>query len=99
MRTLLLSNINMQPIVPFLRPWDVICGDFNTMLIELSNPASQAASSEFEQILCLFDTASLLGGAVYGEGAPEQCRGLVLALDDFCGRHPGKTVIANMFCC
>lgn len=99
MRTLLLSNVNMQPLVAFLKPWNVVCGEFNSILLELSNPGSRAASAEFEQILCLFDTDSLLGGAFYGEGEPEQSSEFLLALEDFCAKHPGKTVIANTFCC
>ncbi len=26
MRALLLSNVNMQPIAAFLKPWEVVCG-------------------------------------------------------------------------
>ena len=34
MRTLLLSKcLYMQPIVSFLKPWKVVCGEYNSILI------------------------------------------------------------------
>lgn len=99
MRTLLLSNINMQPLVAFLKPWEVICGEFNSMLLDLSNPASPAGSADFSRILCLFDTDTLMGDAFYGEGAPEQCESFLTAIESFCATHPEKVVMANTFCC
>ncbi len=55
MRTLLLSNVNMQPIVSFLKPWEVVCGEYNSILIDLSNPAFlQPTRPIFTQVLCLF---------------------------------------------
>src|ERR1700728_1907712 len=98
MRTLLLSNINMQPLIGFLKPWDMSCGEFNSMLMDLSNPASPAASDEFARILCLYDSDALMGDALYGEGAPEQCNHFLTAIEGFCASHPQKTVIANTFC-
>jgi FkbH-like protein len=98
MRTLLLSNTNMQPLVAFLKPWEVVCGEFNSMLLDLSNPESPAASAEYGRILCLFDSDSLLGDAFHGEGAPEQCETFLAALDRFCATHPDKNVMANTFC-
>jgi FkbH-like protein len=98
MRTLLLSNINMQPLIGFLKPWDMACGEFNSMLMDLSNPASPAASDEFARILCLYDSDALMGDALYGEGAPEQCNHFLTAIEGFCASHPQKTVIANTFC-
>jgi FkbH-like protein len=98
MRALLLSNINMQPLVSFLKPWEVNSGEFNSILLDLANPASPAASAEFSHILCLYDTDALLGDALYGEGAPEQCESLLAALESYCIAHPEKIVVANTFC-
>jgi FkbH-like protein len=98
MRTLLLSNINMQPLVVFLKPWEVVCGEFNSMLLNLSNPASAAASNEFGRILCIYDSDTLLGEAFYGDGAPEQCDLFLDTLEKFCAAHPEKVVVANTFC-
>ena len=98
MRTLLLSNINMQPLVAFLKPWDATCGEFNSMLLDLSNPASAAASSEFSRILCIYDSDTLMGDAFYGEGVPEQCDLFLATLELFCAAHRDKVVIANTFC-
>jgi len=98
MRTLLLSNINMQPLVAFLKPWDVVCGEFNSMLLDLSNPASAAASPEFGRILCLYDTDTLLGDAFYGEGAPVQCELFLDELELFAKAHPDKVIVATTFC-
>jgi len=99
MRTLLLSNINMQPLVAFLKPWEVTCGEFNSMLLDLCNLISPASSAEFTRILCLYDSDALMGDALYGEGTPEQCDSFLIALESFCARHPEKVVIANTFCC
>lgn len=98
MKTMLLSNINMQPLVTFLAPWDVTVGEFNSLILDLANPSSLAYSPEFTHILCLFDTDSLLGDTFYGEGAPEQCEFLLQALDSFCQRDPGKIVVSTTFC-
>jgi FkbH-like protein len=97
MRTMLLSNINMQPLVPFLKPWDVSCGEFNSILLDLSNPASPAATREFGRTLCLFDSDTMMGDALFGEGKPEQCELFLGALAAFCAAHPEKIVIANTF--
>lgn len=98
MRTLLISNINMQPLVAFLKPWEVTCGEFNSILMDLSNPASPAGSNEFNHILCLYDSDTMMGDAFYGEGTPEQCESFLAALESFCIAHPEKVVITNTFC-
>jgi FkbH-like protein len=98
MRTLLLSNINMQPLVAFLKPWETTCGEFNSILLDLSNPASPASSPEFRCILCINDGDSMMGDAFYGEGTPEQCESFLDVLNSFCAVHPEKLVIANTFC-
>ena len=36
MKLLLLSNINMRPLVGQLAPWDVACGSYNSMLADLA---------------------------------------------------------------
>jgi len=98
MRTLLLSNINMQPLVAFLKPWETTCGEFNSILLDLSNPASPASSADYDCILCLNDSDSMMGGAFYGEGTPEQCELFLDVLNSFCSAHAEKLVIANTFC-
>jgi len=98
MKVLLLSNINMQPLVQFLNPWDVTVGEFNSLILDLSNPSSLAQSPEYSHILCLYDTDSLLGEALYGEGTPEQCEFYLEALELFCLAQAGKVVITNTFC-
>ena len=98
MKTLLLSNINMQPLVPLMRPAEVVCGEFNSILMDLLNPASPAASAEFGRILCLFDTDALLGDGAFGEDVPDQCAAMIDALEGFCARQPGKIVVATTFC-
>jgi FkbH-like protein len=97
MKTMLLSNVNMRPLVAFLRPWETTCGEFNSILLDLSDPASPAGSSEFGQILCLCDTDAMMGGALYGQGEPEQCEAFLNALESFSNKHSGKLVIANTF--
>jgi FkbH-like protein len=98
MRGLLLSNCNMQPLISFLKPWDIVCGEFNSIIMDLVNPDSQAASPEFDQILCLFDGDAMLAEARYGNGTPDQCESFLAALESFCGAHPDKTVVSNTFC-
>jgi FkbH-like protein len=98
MRTLLLSNINMQPLVAFLKPWEIVCGEFNSILVDLSNPASQAGSADFSRILCLYDSDTMMGDAFYGDGTPDQCELFLAALESFCAAHPEKVVVANTFC-
>jgi predicted enzyme involved in methoxymalonyl-ACP biosynthesis len=98
MKVLLLSNINMQPLVPFLNPWDVTVGEFNSLILDLANVMSPAHSPDFSHILCLYDTDSLMGEVLYGEGAPEQCEFYLQALESFCQAQPGRIVITNTFC-
>ena len=98
MNFLLLSNVNMQPLVRLLKPWPVSCGSYNSMLGDLSAVDSPAANPNVTHVLCLYDTDALLGDALHGEGPPEQAETFLSALDDFCGRHPGKVAIANTFC-
>src|SRR5579863_7137107 len=98
MRTLLISNVNMQPLAASLRPWDVVCGEFNSILLDLSNSASAAASSEFGRVLCIYDSDTLMGETFYGNGAPEQCDLFLEAVEGFCRAHSDKTVITHTFC-
>jgi FkbH-like protein len=98
MKTLLLSNINMQPLVPMLRPAEVVVGNYNSILMDLVDPGSPAASDAFGRILCLFDTDALLGDAAFGEPVPDQCEAMIAALDGFCARNPGKIVVSTTFC-
>jgi FkbH-like protein len=97
MKAILLSNINMQPLVRALRPWEVSVGTYNSMLVDLSTAGSPATAPGVTHVLCLYDSDTLMGDALYGGGPPEQCEIFVQALDAFCARHPDKTVIANLF--
>jgi FkbH-like protein len=98
MRTLLLSNVNMQPLMAFLKPWDVVCGEFNSMLLDLSNSVSAAAAPEFRRILCLYDSDTLMGDALYGNGPPKQCDLFLETVERFCNSYPDKIVITHTFC-
>jgi FkbH-like protein len=98
MRLLLLSNINMQPLVRTLAPWDVACGLYNSMLADLSTTTSAAAAPSVSHVLCMFDTDTLMGQAIYGDGPADQCDVFLAALDGFCKQHPDKIVVTNTFC-
>lgn len=97
MKALLLSNINMQPLVRALRPWDVATGAYNSMVSDLAAAQSPASAPDLTHVLCLYDSDTLMGEAFYGDGLPEQCDRFLQALDGFCGRHADKVVVANMF--
>jgi FkbH-like protein len=97
MKIALLSNINMQPLVRAIRPWDVACGAYNSMLSDLSIATSPAAAPAVTHVFCLYDSDTLMGDAFYGGGAPEQCEHFLRALDVFCERHSDKVVLANLF--
>jgi FkbH-like protein len=97
MKAILLSNINMQPLVRALRPWDVSVATYNSMLAELATVASPASAPAVTHVLCLYDSDLLMGDAFYGGGPPEQCELFLAALDGFCARHADKVVVANMF--
>jgi FkbH-like protein len=97
MKAILLSNINMQPLVRGLRPWDIAVGTYNSMLADLSTAGSPASVAEMTHVFCLYDSDTLMGEAFYGGGAPEQCEMFLQALDGFCARHTDKVVIANLF--
>jgi FkbH-like protein len=97
MKAILLSNINMQPLVRALRPWDVSAGTYNSMLADLSTVGSLACGADLTHVICLYDSDTLMGDAFYGGGPPAQCEGLLQALDGFTTRHPGKLVVANLF--
>jgi FkbH-like protein len=98
MRFLLLSNVNMQPLSAALKPFDVACGAHNSLLADLSTASSPATAADVTHVLCLFDTDAMMGDALYGSGAPEQCEMFLAALESYCGRHPEKVVVANTFC-
>jgi FkbH-like protein len=98
MRLLLLSNINMQPLVGQLAPWDVACGSYNSMLGDLATATSAAAARDISHVVCMFDTDSLMGEALYGAGSADQCDLFLAALDAFCERHPDKVIVTNTFC-
>ena len=36
MKVLLLSNINMRPLISQLAPWETTCGSYNSMLADLA---------------------------------------------------------------
>ena len=97
MKAILLSNINMQPLLRALRPWDVTAGTYNSMLADLSTVDSLAAGANVTHVICLCDSDTLMGEAFYGGGPPEQCERFLQALDNFCTRHPDKVVVANLF--
>jgi len=98
MKTLLLSNINMQPLVGLLKPSEVVCGEYNSLLMDLVDPASRASSDEFDRVLCLFDTDALMGDGAFGEDVPDHCARLIDAIQGFCARNPGKIVLTHTFC-
>ncbi len=97
MKTILLSNINMQPLASALRPWDVVVGAYNSMLADLSAADSPASSQDITHVICLYDSDMLMGDGFYGDGPPEQCEKFLQALDSFCARHIDKVVVANLF--
>jgi FkbH-like protein len=98
MKILLLSNVNMQPLQACLKPLDVECGAYNSMLAELSTVGSSATAADKTHVLCIFDADTMMGDALYGSGTPDQCLIFLDALESFCSRHPEKVVVANTFC-
>lgn len=98
MKFLLLSNVNMEPLVRHLKPWEVVCGPYNSMLANLSASDGLGSAADITHLLCLYDTDALLGDAFYGAGAPDQCEEFIGALDRFCARCPDKVVITHTFC-
>ncbi len=97
MKAILLSNINMTPLVRALKPWDVAAGDYNSMLADLSAAQSPAAAQDLTHVICLYDSDMLMGDALYGDGPPEQCERFLQAIDSFCSRHIDRVVVANLF--
>jgi FkbH-like protein len=98
MKVFLTSNVNMQPLVRRLRPWDVVCGTYNSLLGDLATNGSPATAADITHLLCLYDTDSLMGDTLYGAGPPEQCELLLAAVDGFCSRNPDKIVVTHRFC-
>ena len=98
MKFLLLSNVNVQPLVAPLKPCDAECGGYNSLLADLATAGSPAAAADVTHVVCVFDTDTMMGEALYGAGAPEQCEAFLSALEGFCDRHPEKVIIANTFC-
>jgi FkbH-like protein len=98
MKMLLLSNINMRPLISQLAPWETTCGSYNSMLADLAASTSAAAAPDISHVICIFDTDTLLGEALYGAGPTDQCDLLLTALESFCERHPQKIVVTNTFC-
>lgn len=94
----LLSNVTMQPLIASLTPLDVTAGEFGSLIVELIDPDSVAASAGVSPVLCVFDTDALLGEAFYDSAAPTQAEPFLDALESFCAAHPEKVVLANTFC-
>ncbi len=97
MKALLLSNINMQPLVRALKPWGVTFGTYNSMLADLSAAGSAATAEDITHVFCFYDSEMLMGEAFYGAGSPDQCEQFLHALESFCARHTTKIVVANTF--
>jgi FkbH-like protein len=97
MQAILLSNVNMEPLLRALRPWNSVAGAYNSMLADLSTVDYPAARPNVTHVVCLYDSDALMGDALYGGAPPEQCEALLQALDGFCARHPDKVVVANLF--
>jgi hypothetical protein len=66
MKILLISNINMQPLARLLKPSEVSCGAYNSMLADLGAIDSPAGKGEFSHILCVYDSDTLMGEALHG---------------------------------
>jgi FkbH-like protein len=98
MKVLLLSNINMRPLMSQLVPWETACGSYNSMLADLATTTSAAAAGDVSHVVCIFDTDTLLGEALYGAGSADQCDVFLTVLESFCERHPEKIVVTNTFC-
>ena len=98
MKSLLLSNVNMQPLLARLKPVAAECGGYNSLIADLATAGSAATAPDVTHVLCISDTDTMMADALYGAGAPEQCEMFLDALDGFCRRHPEKTVVANTFC-
>ena len=97
MKPILLSNINMQPLVRALRPWEVLVRTHNSMLADLSTAQSPASAADVTHVICLCDSDTLMGEAFYGGAPSGQCEMFLEALDGFCARHIDKVVVANLF--
>jgi FkbH-like protein len=97
-KLLLLSNVNMEPLVRHLKPWEVACAPYNSMLVNLSASDGLASAADITHLLCIYDTEALMGDALYGAAAPAQCEAFLGALDNFCARCPDKVVITHTFC-
>src|ERR1700744_5272504 len=98
MKFLLLSNVNMQPLATSLKPSEVACGAYNSLLADLATAGSPASAPDVSHVLCMVDSDTMLNGTLHGDGAAEQCGTFVDALDGFCARNPAKTVVAHTFC-
>jgi FkbH-like protein len=98
MKYLLLSNVNMQPLLARLKPVAAECGAYNSLIADLATAGSPATAPDVTHVLCLFDTDTLMADALYGAAPPAQCEMFLDALAGFCRRHPEKIVVANTFC-
>jgi FkbH-like protein len=88
----------MQPLVQFLKPWDVVSGAYNAILADLTAIDSRASQRDITHVLCLYDAGALMGDALYGFGEAAQCEALLTALDGYCARQPEKVVVTHTFC-
>jgi FkbH-like protein len=68
------------------------------MLANLSASDGLGSAADITHLLCLYDTDALMGEALYGAAAPDQCEAFLDALDNFCARWPDKVVVTNTFC-
>jgi FkbH-like protein len=98
MKFLLLSNVNMQPLAASLKPSEVVCGAYNSLLADLATEGSPAGAADVSHVLCVFDSDTMMSGALHGDGDPVQCAMFIDALDGFCARNPAKTIVAHTFC-
>jgi FkbH-like protein len=98
MRALLLSNMNMRPLEHFFGPGEITCREPGSLLGDLTVEDSPAASRDFRELICIFDSDGMAGEAFYGQGPPSQSEAFLGAVDSFSRRHPEKPLVLNTFC-
>jgi FkbH-like protein len=95
MRTRLISNTTIAPLLPYLGAWTATAGEVTSLIGELVDPASPAAADDVTHVVCIADADSLVGTAAFDAHAPNEGEVFLAALERFAGAHPKKTIVVT----
>lgn len=88
MKVLVLSNVNLAPLVSKIPGHEISVGDYGDVLRALADPSSPASSSDVDAVAVIVDADEMLASGSLADELPP-------ALGAFAAAHPGTLVVAS----